>query len=273
MMSHPNDLESAYKAASNEQPSNEVDQLIIQAATDALNTVVNENESTEIKDKRNVIKGRFRFGQWQTPFSMAAAALFTVSFLTTYDLWQFNDEDFVEESLQSPLLESKPFDKKISEDEALKPAPTVTLSQEADNTKDQAISPNMITVQAVEKSIDDSDDEIVVTGRRIARKKARRTPKREAINSLNDSEVFSKAVASPSSETKINIKSGNLNLGISQRLALIESDVNNDKVENAKAEIAILLNQHPLSTFSKHQRDRFDNINTKIQLAQNKEQK
>jgi len=75
-MSHQDDLQTDYKAASNEQPSEHTDQLILQAAADA------------VKEDSKVIRGRFSIRRWQTPVSLAAAAVITVSVVTSLKPWQ-----------------------------------------------------------------------------------------------------------------------------------------------------------------------------------------
>ncbi len=75
-MSHQDDLQTDYKAASNEQPSKHTDQLILQAAADA------------VKQDSKVIQGRFSIRRWQTPVSLAAAAVITVSVVTSLKPWQ-----------------------------------------------------------------------------------------------------------------------------------------------------------------------------------------
>jgi len=75
-MSHQDDLQTDYNAASNEQPSESTDQLILQAAADA------------IKEDSKVVRGRFSFRRWQTPVSIAAAAVITVSVVTSLEPWQ-----------------------------------------------------------------------------------------------------------------------------------------------------------------------------------------
>ncbi|MCP4414081.1 MAG: SCO family protein [Gammaproteobacteria bacterium] len=75
-MSHQDDLQTDYKAASNEQPSEHTDQLILQAAADA------------VKEDSKVIQGRFSIRRWQTPVSLAAAAVITVSVVTSLKPWQ-----------------------------------------------------------------------------------------------------------------------------------------------------------------------------------------
>ncbi len=75
-MSHQDDLQTDYKAASNELPSEHTDQLILQAAADA------------VKQDSKVIQGRFSIRRWQTPVSLAAAAVITVSVVTSLKPWQ-----------------------------------------------------------------------------------------------------------------------------------------------------------------------------------------
>ncbi len=75
-MSHQDDLQTDYKAASNEQPSEHTDQLILQAAVEA------------VKEDSKVIQGRFSIRRWQTPVSLAAAAVITVSVVTSLKPWQ-----------------------------------------------------------------------------------------------------------------------------------------------------------------------------------------
>ena len=107
-------------------------------------------------------------------------------------------------------------------------------------------------------------DNKIVTSQPAAEEKALSTSKLESINIANDSQAEPETI-SVSAEGKI------VMLDITQWLEKIETDVENDKIENAEAEIAILIKQHPLSTFTKHQRDRFDTINKKIHLAQSNE--
>jgi len=76
-MNHQDDLETEYKAASNEQPSELSDQIILQAAKDAI----------EKQPEDNVIKGKFASRRWHTPVSLAAAAVITVSVVSTLKPW------------------------------------------------------------------------------------------------------------------------------------------------------------------------------------------
>ena len=77
-MSHQDDLEMEYKSASNELPSELSDQIILQAAKDAI---------TPEKPKSNVVKGKFSSRKWHMPLSIAAAAVITVSVVTSLQPW------------------------------------------------------------------------------------------------------------------------------------------------------------------------------------------
>jgi hypothetical protein len=218
-MSHQDDLESNYKVASNEQPSNEIDRLIIQAAKDALENGASQNSETNDHDKSNVIKGRFKLKRWQTPVSIAAAALFTVSFISSYDFWQVNEQDFAQDSLES-------------------------LSQQTDNKKEQHLRTQVILEHS--------------------KKVLQEKKLRNRIQMLSSGAPQANARSKP----KVNLQDKILALDINQWLAKIETTLENNKVENAKAEIVILIKQHPLNSFTKLQRDRLDKINNKIHSAQ-----
>jgi hypothetical protein len=280
-MSHQDDLESNYKVASNEQPSNEIDQLIIQAASDALESSASQNDQTDVHNKSNVIKGRFNLRQWQTPVSIAAAALFTVSFISTYDLWQINEDDYAQDSLESSLPYKNIPGKPVSEKEIAATPPPVSLSQQTNNKKDQSLQ-----TLAIAKRNSDSDEQMqaIVTGSRIARdnkiltsqpaaeEKTLIASKLESINTANDSQSEPETISVTAEvKAKVNLHDKIVMLDITQWIEKIETDVENDKIENAKAEIAILIKQHPLSTFTEQQRDRFDTINKKIHLARSNE--
>jgi len=88
-MSQQDDLHKQYKAASNEQPSKLTDQLILNAAADALKKEKPQLDTNQQPD--NVVKGYFSIRRWQMPVSIAAAALITVSFVSTYNPWSVSE--------------------------------------------------------------------------------------------------------------------------------------------------------------------------------------
>ena len=270
-MSHQDDLESNYKAASNEQPSNEIDQLIIQAANDALEISTVQNNDRSVPDSSNIVKGRFRLRQWQTPVSVAAAALFTISFISTYDLWQVNEQDSAQDTLNANLPYNDETyiqepDKIVSKKELTSPPPS--LPQETDDTIErnqisQVTQQSRRKTLAVKKQPNQAQLTNIVNA-----ELPKAMTKLDSINTLDDSlsEIESLPVADVSKE-EVNIQNRLLMLDVTMWLEKIENAVKNDKIENAKAEIDILIKQHPLSSFTKQQRDRLDTINNKIQLA------
>jgi len=235
-MNHQDDLELNYKAKSNEQPPPEVDRLIIQAATDALNS-----------KSSNVGLGRFNFRSWQMPVSIAAAALFTFSFINTYDLWKSEAELDLVGNVASP--QSADFDK----DQHLEIVSSPAISAK-ESKSDQRL--NRLEVSKKPKAVSTSsslDETIVVTGSRIT---VLSVPSRTRLP------VTEAAIEENEQASQLIQKSRKLS--VEKWFEKIEANIAINKIEIAKADIVILLQQHPLQSFSKQQHQRFVIINKKI---------
>lgn len=105
-MSNQDDLENDYKVLSNEKPSASTDQLILKAAAEA------------IEDKKQaperVVQGKFSSRRWHRPVSIAAAAIITVTIISSLKPWSVTVPEYSPEQVM-------PMESKMAEDEELFP--------------------------------------------------------------------------------------------------------------------------------------------------------
>ncbi len=247
-MSNQDDLETMYKSASNELPSELSDQIILQAAKDAV---------TPKKPSSNVVKGKFSSRKWHTPVSIAAAAVITVSVVTSLQPWNvipvnsptlfLTDEPKVEETFfDSASVESDQVQLREKE---------VFLAQERSEQKADR--------QAYKKRAKAAADMEQTARTRMLTASAPGAKKQETEISF-DHEMFIEAEQTVLSETEVmaspvataTIKS----LTILEWLDDIETDIGNDEATKVKAKTLMLINQHPLESFSEKEHERFKSI-------------
>ncbi len=214
-MSHQDDLEMEYKSASNELPSELSDQIILQAAKDAV---------TPDMKSSNVVKGKFSSRKWHTPVSIAAAAVITVSVVTSLQPW-----NVIPVNSPAPLM---------SEEHQMEEMLFDTASVESDK------------VQLREKETFLAQE---ISGQKIERHAYKKRAK--AVADVEQAVLTeTKLIASP--VTTDTTKS----LTILEWLDEIETDIHDDDATKAKAKTLMLIKQYPLEFFSEKEQERFKNI-------------
>jgi len=252
-MSHQDDLEMEYKSASNELPSELSDQIILQAAKDA---------AAPEKPNSNVVKGKFSSRKWHTPVSIAAAAIITVSVVTSLQPWriipvnspapymseepQFEEIFFDSASVESGEVQLKEKEILITQERAEQKADRQAYKKSAKIVADdqQRIRTRMLTASAPAAQKQEADisfdDEMLLETEQ---------------NEVLETEVMVSSAA-PISTATIN------SLTILEWLDEIENAVRNDDVTKAKEKILMLTKQHPLESFSEKEHERFKIIQT-----------
>ncbi len=270
-MSNQDDLETDYKNASNELPSGEVDQFILKAAADAIKESPEEKEHT----KTNIIQGRFSLRRWQTPLSLAATAVITVSIVTSLKPWQVSTPMSVPVPSQPVEMKS---DRIISQDKTSAAKPAAQLS-EPENT---SLTDSMKRTKARTKTeLSDAAEEQLATADSVSDKGKQLRKKQEQMGIETEMTRQKAIIPEPSRSENIpesivveqNLQKDNspslqavpvaakkLMPDIEQWLSLIEQDIKDSQVENARKKRDVFLRQHPVESLSEQERLRFQKI-------------
>ena len=237
-MNHQDDLELEYKAASNEQPSELTDQLILKAAASAL--------EAKQPSRSKVIKGRFASRRWHTPVSIAAAALITVSIVSSLKPWSITVPESSPDLIVSVEQESekKPAQQKISKDisqTSMLRAPTaMPLRQEIQPPKVSTIT----------------DNESLNNTEQIDRNRLQET-------TATFSSYLGKTEANSAA-----LKKKEISHTIVQWFDVIDKNITDNEVKLGEENIVLLLKQHPLSSFSEQQLIRLEKIRDHLKLPE-----
>jgi len=268
-MSNQNDLVTEYRKVSNEQPSEQVDEFILKAAADALqDTASDENQSNT-----NVITGRFSTRRWHMPVSIAAAAVITVSVVTSLEPWQVSIPTYAPTPSEAVEIES---DEKVSEklisEARLEPASeklsefdtgSITDSIASSEAKIETRSTVAAKITSREAKTDlaankkqlSNKQEVLRMRAAPALQKAKARAAEAAEQELAGVLVSEKNQLIGSNDyiqadtTKINESV----LDRAQLLTIIEDDIKNNKLETASEKLKDLLKQYPMESFSENE--------------------
>jgi len=269
-VSQEDDLKIQYQSASNEQPSKQTDQLILQAAADAV--------KSETTTANNVIKGRFSFRRWQTPVSIAAAAVITVSFVSSMDPW--SDAEF--EQPASELTISKEEEKQqLSEMESEAQRYRVNTAQK-EKTKQSDNRVKKIKADTQKQLTQISTTGKPVLNKSITAAKEEADEQRATLGSVQPrtadmmESTFTEEVANtPGVKQTATMpeptKSRDEKKSITSSLDTIEEKLIAGDSELARLELEMLLNQNPLHKFSEVELERLEAIQRKFKTLSTSE--
>ncbi len=228
-MNHQDDLEFEYKAASNEQPSELTDQLILKAAASAL--------EAKQPSRSKVIKGRFASRRWHTPVSIAAAALITVSIVSSLKPWSIT----VPESNPDLIVSvEQQISKDIAQTSMLRAPTAMPLRQEIQPPKVSTIT----------------DNESLNNTEQIDR------------NRLQETTATSPSYLGKTETNSAALKKKEISHTIVQWFDVIDKNITDNEVKLGEENIVLLLKQHPLSSFSEQQLIRLEKIRDHLKLPE-----
>jgi len=228
-MNHQDDLELEYKAASNEQPSELTDQLILKAAASAL--------EAKQPSRSKVIKGRFASRRWHIPVSIAAAALITVSIVSSLKPWSIT----VPESSPDLIVS---VEQQISKDIAVA---SMSRSPAAMPLRQEIQPPKVSTI---------TDNESLNNTEQIDRNRLQET-------TATFSSYLGKTEANSAA-----LKKKEISHTIVQWFDVIDKNITDNEVKLGEENIVLLLKQHPLSSFSEQQLIRLEKIRDHLKLPE-----
>ncbi|MCP3673339.1 MAG: hypothetical protein GY829_02545 [Gammaproteobacteria bacterium] len=249
-MSNQDDLELEYKSASDELPSKLTDQIILQAAKDAV---------TPDKKSSNVVKGKFSSRKWHTPVSIAAAAVITVSVVTSLQPWEVITVNSPTPLMsQEPQMEEMLFDStSVESDKAQLREKEVLLTQQRTEQKADH--------QAYKKRAKAVADVAQIAPTRMQTASAPSAQKQKSEESFDD-EIFLEAEQTALPEAlemaPLVVAEKIKSLSILEWLDEIETDIRNKDATKAKEKSLMLTKQHSLESFSEQEDKRFKIIQT-----------
>ena len=257
-MNQQDDLDKDYKAVSNEQPSEQADQLILQAAADA----VAPEDTTKTAAKDN-----FSSRRWHMPVSIAAAAVITVSVVSSLKPWAvsmpassepemiiYEEAEFDTSAEQYQQVEAKARTEQIAKRKKSESNKQRQQTIAADKVQrfeapapppksaaTEVASPAMLFSHEPQKPISpakelylDSFDEVVS----------------ENLNDDLTGEINS--VASVAKQ----LKQGQIPTKVEQSLITIEQHIAADNFDMATSQLSALLGKHKIKSFSLEQQER-----------------
>lgn len=296
-MNHQDELGSAYKSLSTEQPSEISDQLILQAAVEALKDNSKTNAQTQQKSSSRPAKEWFLSRRWHAPVSLAATAVITISVVSSLKPWQLSLPETIDTApvvLIEPQQPSKDPVLKLQEqrsateasrEAAIAVAQTRNKQQKSyparkslssDKQFWASIASPIIEKNIRQRSVLEKREMLPLT--KSSQKTDAGLIKTEAADILSNSSTseldfpsnFRYKILSDSTEKRLKINiTDTQSLNISQWLELIEKNLQDSDPELARNNVLSLLAQHPMELFSENEAKQFNMLQKLIPEPEN----